>query len=116
MSKYFLLPCDTGTLRDLNPIALRNGGFVFEVSLLRPLLVPIALQIKYTDAQNEALTTTREPSIFYYNTSTINHIAFRDRVPYDSFKVEVRVVHDGTVGPPYIDNNVYSKYIIIAHA
>ena len=72
----------------------------------RPLLIPVMVQLRYTDAGNpERQITNKSPSNFT-NTTRIIVTALPSEVPpYDSFFLGVSLVYLDVIGPmvQYVD-------------
>ena len=99
-------------MRELNPLPLEDGGFVFRVTLKKSLLVPVQLKLLYINTKDQTANRTFFSQLSYFNASLINHLSSRDRVPYDSFRLQVGLVHKDLEGPPFVDNNTISEFHI----
>lgn len=99
------------TLTDFNPIALATGGFIYEIRPKAPLPISVTLQFVYSDLNsNRTMNFTSDVS---YSNDIINHVAYRERVPYDHFAVKVALVHADLIGPFHMPNSTYSKCLKI---
>ena len=96
-----------------NPVPLFSGGFIYEVELKAPLQIPVRLMLSYVEVDSDQrMNFTSEES--YFNFISIKHVAEEDRVPFDSFRVEIALVHQRNskpdlVGPFFKPNNVYGE-------
>ncbi len=93
---------------DFNPVALETGGFLYEVGLKAPLMVPVRLVLVYTKLGSDRemnFTST----VAYSNAREINHIAPRNRVPFSRFRVRMALMHKNFMGPFFQQDNHYSE-------
>ena len=91
------------------PIPLEGGGFIFLIGLQRPLLIPVMVQLQYTDTSNPERQVTFQPPSTFYNTTSISIIAFPSQVPFDSFFLGVSLVYKDIQGPVVRFVNALSK-------
>ena len=91
------------------PIRFKSGGFIFPIVPKRPLLLPVMVQLLYTDQETGA--QTKVPSITtYFNTTPIYHIAFSEQVPlYNRFNLSFALSYKGVEGPMHQSENVYRE-------
>ena len=77
-----------------------SSDVIFSLSYPVPFMVPVRLVLKYFEVGGESnRSLVVQPSTSYVNTSRINHIAFKQQVPYDHFQVEVAVAYKSVTGP-----------------
>lgn len=91
-------------------LPLKTGGFVLQVQIKAPLLIWINLRIVYIDAGNTSLETSRFSDVSFFNSTTIYYVECSDRVPYDSFKLKVGLVHEDIEGPLSEYSSVHGRY------
>lgn len=92
-----------------NLIPVQNGGFVLLVTLKCPLLVPVIIQLLYTDAETGSQALMSSTST-YYNMSALYHIAVGYQIPYDVFYLGVALFYMDLEGPMVQLQNSYSEY------
>ena len=94
------------------PSALQSGGYLYDLELKAPLLVPVRLLFTYFEVgSNEPLNRTSQES--YFGSVLIRHVASEDEVPFDKFRVEVALLYTGgtedVVGPFFSDGIEHGK-------
>ena len=100
------------------PQALGSGGFLYELQLDAPLLVPVRLRFVYFEVgSDQSSTSTTQDS--YINSMVIQHVASEDEVPFDKFRVKIALVYtengrEDLVGPFFSDGREYSELYITA--
>ena len=79
----------------LIPTRLDSGGFIFEVTVDKALLVPVTLRFIYTEVgTNDTLSDESEA---YFNTTTMNFVDFRPL--FQRFRVMVALESEEITGP-----------------
>ena len=79
-------------VKSISPIALESGGFLHEIELQAPLLIPVQLTFVYFDAgSDEQMTFTSRETFF--GSTIIRYIADEDNVPFDRFRMSVALVY-----------------------
>ena len=91
------------------PIPLEGGGFIFTIVLQRPLLIPVMVQLQYTDASNPERQATFQPPSTFFNTMSISINAFQSQVPFDSFFLGVSLVYMDIEGPVVQSVDAFSE-------
>lgn len=82
----------------------QEGDVFFEITVPERLIEPVRLQINYTDISNpqNPISIINTTSAYLGNISFL-HREYRSQVPFDDFRVGVRLLSHGksteTVGP-----------------
>ena len=91
------------------PISFESGGFILPI-ISDPLLIPVNIELLFTDADNPERHTPLQSVMTYYNTSVIQHIVFKEQLPsYRSFYFGVAIFYKDIRGPMFHYDNVYSE-------
>ena len=81
---------------------------MFAIELGVRYLQEVKLSILYTNATNPSQTKEVLPSITFRNATNITHVEYGGQVPFEKFKVQVRLVFSEDVYGPY--NVVHGEY------
>ena len=106
----YVLSYFSDTVDDFNPRPLESGGFLFEVGLRAPLMVPVRLVLVYYEVNGDGREMMFRSQVAYFNSSEINHVASRGRVPFNAFRVKVALMYGELTGPYFQQANHYSEF------
>ncbi len=95
-------------VEEVKPCALASGGFLFQIMLKAPLQIPVRLVLVYSDVDSDREMEFTSP-VAYFNSTTINHVASEDRVPFDKFRVRIALMYKRSMGPFLQQDNHYSE-------
>ena len=82
----------------------QKGDVLFEVTLPTPLSKPINLVMEYIDLDNLVSRKNVTSNVAYIAMTSFLHLESLSRVPFDPFRVSVRLTSSSIVGPSVEDN------------
>ena len=89
----------TGPFKGLKVQVTTGGDVIIIVSLQRAMVVPVHLNLIFTDLDNPTREDTRVTQAAYLNTTKIQHVVFSSLVPFNRFVIEVGLFAQDVYGP-----------------
>ena len=83
----------------------QGGDVLFEVTLPTPLSKPVNLIMEYVNLDNPLRRKNVTTTVAYIAKTSFLHLEPSSRVPFDRFRVSVRLTSSFIVGPPVEDIN-----------
>jgi hypothetical protein len=83
----------------------QRGDVLFEVTLPTPLSKPVNLIMEYVDLDNLFRRKNVTTNVAYIATTSFLHLESTSRVPFDRFRVSVRLTSSFVIGPTVEDIN-----------
>ena len=89
---------------DLRVDVTQGGDVLFEVTLPTPLSKPINLIMEYVNLDNPLRRKNVTTNVAYIAKTSFLHLEPSSRVPFDRFRVSVRLISSFIIGPPVEDD------------
>lgn len=83
----------------------QGGDVLFEVTLPTPLSKPVNLIMEYVNLDNPLRRKNVTTNVAYIAKTSFLHLEPSSRVPFDRFRVSVRLTSSFIIGPPIEDIN-----------
>ena len=83
----------------------QGGDVLFEVTLPTPLSKPVYLIMEYVDLDSNVRHKNVTTNVAYIATTSFLYLEASSRVPFDKFRVSVRLTSSFILGPSVEDIN-----------
>lgn len=98
-----------GKPTNLRVIPTESGGFIFKLTLEKQLPVPVGVELIFMEEGEEEDVSPSKLKEAFFNTTTVTTYRDTNDVPFNKFKVQVRVFHESINGPLRSNEAIYTK-------
>ena len=99
-----------GLFKGLKVQVTKGGDVIIIVSLQRAMVIPVHLNLIFTNLDNPTQDDTRVTQAAYLNTTKIQHVVFSSLVAFNRFVIEVGLFSHDVYGPVTAAVGEYGTY------